>query len=41
LSADERKRQGIADGLIRFSVGIEEIEDLIGDIEQALETLRK
>lgn len=41
LSAEERKRQGIADGLIRFSVGIEETEDLIADIEQALETLRK
>ncbi|MEZ4969869.1 MAG: PLP-dependent aspartate aminotransferase family protein [Flavobacteriaceae bacterium] len=41
LSAEERKRQGIADGLIRFSVGIEETVDLIADIEQALETLRK
>jgi cystathionine beta-lyase len=36
LSPEERKRQGIADGLIRFSVGIEESEDLISDIEQAL-----
>lgn len=41
LSAEERRRQGIADGLIRFSVGIEETVDLIADIEQALETLRK
>ncbi|MDO6602670.1 trans-sulfuration enzyme family protein [Arenibacter palladensis] len=41
LSAEERKRQGIADGLIRFSVGIEETEDLIADLEQALETVRK
>ena len=41
LSAEERKRQGIADGLIRFSVGIEETEDLIADIEQALEKIRK
>ncbi|MCK0145503.1 PLP-dependent aspartate aminotransferase family protein [Arenibacter sp. F26102] len=41
LSAEERKRQGIADGLIRFSVGIEETEDLIADIEQALEIVRK
>lgn len=41
LSAEERKRQGIADGLIRFSVGIEETEDLISDIEQALEMVRK
>ncbi|WP_373518824.1 PLP-dependent aspartate aminotransferase family protein [Pricia sp.] len=36
LGAEERKRQGIKDGLIRFSVGIEETEDLIADIEQAL-----
>jgi cystathionine beta-lyase len=41
LTAEERRRQGIADGLIRFSVGIEEVEDLIADIEQALEKVRK
>jgi cystathionine beta-lyase len=41
LSPEERKKQGIADGLIRFSVGIEEPEDLIADIEQALEKVRK
>lgn len=37
LSPEERENQGINDGLIRFSVGIEETEDLIADIEQALE----
>lgn len=36
LSAEERKKQGIKDGLLRFSVGIEETEDLIEDIERAL-----
>jgi cystathionine beta-lyase len=36
LSPEERENQGIADGLIRFSLGIEDIEDLIEDIEQAL-----
>lgn len=36
LGAEERKRQGISDALIRFSVGIEEPEDLMADIEQAL-----
>ncbi len=40
LGAEERKRQGIKDGLIRFSVGIEETEDLIVDIEQALEKVK-
>ena len=37
LSSEERAKQGIKDGLIRFSVGIEETKDLIADIEQALE----
>ena len=41
LSAEERASQGIADGLLRFSVGIEEPDDLIADIEQALEETRK
>ena len=36
LGAEERENQGIKDGLIRFSVGIEETKDLIADIEQAL-----
>ena len=40
LSAEDRYKQGIADGLIRFSLGIEEPEDLIQDIEQALEQLK-
>ncbi|WP_417885521.1 trans-sulfuration enzyme family protein [Zunongwangia sp.] len=36
LTAEQRKDQGIKDGLLRFSVGIEEVEDLITDIEQAI-----
>lgn len=36
LSPEERANQGIADGLIRFSVGIEEATDLKADIEQAI-----
>ena len=36
LSVEEREKQGIKDGLIRFSVGIEETKDLVADIEQAL-----
>jgi cystathionine gamma-lyase len=31
-----RDRMGVTEGLIRFSVGIEDIEDIIADIEQAL-----
>lgn len=41
LTAEEREEQGIGDQLMRFSVGIEEAEDLITDIEQALEETRK
>lgn len=37
LSPEERAKQGIKDGLIRFSIGIEETKDLIKDIEQALQ----
>lgn len=37
MSPDDRDEQGIRDGLIRFSVGIEEIEDLYADIESAIE----
>ncbi len=36
MSKEDREKQGIRDGLIRFSVGIEEVKDLKGDIEQAL-----
>ncbi len=36
LSEEERKRVGIADGLIRLSVGLENINDIIEDLEQAL-----
>ncbi len=36
LTAAERKQVGISDKLLRLSVGIEEAEDLINDIKQAL-----
>jgi cystathionine beta-lyase len=36
LSAAERQELGIADGLLRLSVGIEDAADLIADLEQAL-----
>jgi len=41
LGEEERAKQGIADGLIRFSVGIEEKEDIMADIDQALEVVLK
>ena len=33
---DTRQELGITDGLVRISVGIEDIEDLIYDLDQAL-----
>ncbi|MBI1941670.1 MAG: cystathionine gamma-synthase [Acidobacteria bacterium] len=33
---EERQRIGITDGLVRISVGIEDVEDLIADLDQAL-----
>lgn len=36
IPAETRERIGIADGLIRLSVGIEDAGDLIADLEQAL-----
>jgi cystathionine beta-lyase len=36
VSAEDRARLGITDGLLRLSVGIENVEDLIKDIDQAL-----
>ena len=36
VPAEIRDKIGITDGLIRLSVGIESVEDLIDDINQAL-----
>lgn len=40
LSEQERLERGIRNGLIRFSTGIEEPEDLIYDIDQAIQACR-
>jgi cystathionine beta-lyase/cystathionine gamma-synthase len=36
MSPEERAAQGLADGFLRFSLGIEDSADLIADIDQAL-----
>ena len=36
LSKEELKKAGVSEGLIRLSVGIEDVEDLINDLEKAL-----
>lgn len=37
IPADVREKNGIKDGLIRLSVGIENVKDQMGDLQQALE----
>ena len=36
ISPEVRNRQGITDGLLRLSVGIENVNDLLSDIDQTL-----
>jgi len=36
IPAEERQRAGVGDGLIRLSVGVEDVADLIADLENAL-----
>jgi cystathionine beta-lyase/cystathionine gamma-synthase len=36
VPVDERKKIGVTDGLVRISVGIEDVEDIIADLKQAL-----
>ena len=36
---DEREAAGITDGLVRLSVGLENVEDIIADLEQGLEKI--
>ena len=36
MPADEKKLIGVSPGLIRFSVGVENVDDLISDLDQAL-----
>lgn len=41
MSKEEREAVGIADGQVRLSVGIEEAEEIIKDLDQALNHVRK
>jgi cystathionine beta-lyase/cystathionine gamma-synthase len=40
VPTEQRNAMGITDGLVRLSVGIEDIEDLIDDVAQALDAVR-
>ena len=39
VPAQQRARLGISDGLVRISVGIEDVEDIIADLNKALEQI--
>ena len=41
IPADLRRQMGISDGLIRLSTGIEDVNDLIADLQQAIEKSEK
>lgn len=41
IPAEKRKAAGVADSLIRLSVGLEEVEDLIQDLEKAFEKIEQ
>jgi len=36
MTAEERAAIGIPDGFLRFSIGLEAVDDLIADLTQAL-----
>ena len=38
IGADARTMMGITDGMLRLSVGLEDTDDLIGDLKQAMAT---
>jgi cystathionine gamma-lyase/cystathionine beta-lyase/cystathionine gamma-lyase/homocysteine desulfhydrase len=40
IPEEERNRLGVTPGLVRISVGIEDAEDLLADLDQALEAVR-
>jgi methionine-gamma-lyase len=39
MSPEARRTAGFSDGLVRYSVGIEDVEDLIADLRQALDAV--
>jgi cystathionine gamma-synthase len=41
MDAASRERAGISDTLLRLSIGIEAGEDLVRDLEQALDAVRR
>ena len=36
VPAEQRARLGLTDGLVRISVGVEDVEDILADLDHAL-----
>jgi len=41
LTPEQRAEVGIGDGLVRLSIGIEDVEDITADLDQALEAINR
>lgn len=41
LDVEERKAAGLSDNLVRYALGIEDAEDIIADLDQALSVIKK
>ena len=41
MPKEEREKRGITDGVLRLSVGLEHADDLLEDLEQALQKVRR
>jgi cystathionine beta-lyase/cystathionine gamma-synthase len=39
ISAEQRAKMGVTEQMVRLSVGIESVDDLIADLEQALQAI--
>ena len=39
LGAEGRKKIGLTDGMVRISVGIEDLDDILADLDQSLSTI--
>ena len=40
IPKEEREKRGVTDGLLRISVGIEDIDDLLADLSQAIDAVK-
>lgn len=40
MSKEAREKAGITDGLVRYSIGIEDVKDIIADLEQAFDKIK-